>query len=452
MTEPRKRIADFAFLMALMLYILWGVPLVPAHGDEFMQMSLARDYFSLNEGNFAALYYTPPIERDTQQYLRILNGTVNQTAVGFLWRLSGRTAEQLPEIYAWAMPYSWNQENNRVPDSDALLVARWASVIFTALGVIPIFLLGWHLRLRSLAYPAALLYALHPVILMNGRRAMMEGSLLFFSLMSLYWLVALIVAEHSTTARGFMVRLPAWMRYGGLGLLLGFCLAAKHTGVVTAAAVLITVFIAAMVRDKPYQWRRPLIWATVTSGLMALTFLLLTPAYWNRPVDALQATLSNRVELLSLQSEGDLRHATIIDRLVAIVQQPFLTPPQYSEAPNWAGVIEADIARYQASATNGFDWGMWIGIGLSGLAVVGLWALIRDALRRDLIAWTILIWTAAQFAAALTIPVNWQRYYLMLTIVGIILAAAGMGRLLVRREIQSAAPTLQGQVQLQENT
>lgn len=223
MTEPRKRIADFAFLLALMLYILWGVPLVPAHGDEFMQMSLARDYFSLSEGNFAALGYTPPIERDTQQYLRLLNGTINQATIGLVWRLSGRTADQLPEIYAWAMPYRWNEQNNRVPDDDALVVARWASAIFTALGLIPIFMLGWHLRLRSLAYPAALLYALHPVILLNGRRAMMEGSLLFFTLMSLYWLVALIVAEHSATARGFMVRLPAWMRYSGLGLLLGFC-------------------------------------------------------------------------------------------------------------------------------------------------------------------------------------------------------------------------------------
>ena len=81
----------------------------------------------------------------------------------------------------------------------------------TALGVIPIFVLGWNLRLRSMAYPAALLYALHPVILLNGRRAMMEGSLILFSLLTMAWLVAIIVAEHSASATGFIKRMPPWL-------------------------------------------------------------------------------------------------------------------------------------------------------------------------------------------------------------------------------------------------
>src|SRR5260370_959478 len=82
----------------------------------------------------------------------------------------------------WAMPFDWNQRQGNVPGMDALQVARWPSALLTALGVIPVFLLGWQLRLRSLAYPAALMYALHPVILLNGRRAMMEGSLMLTSL------------------------------------------------------------------------------------------------------------------------------------------------------------------------------------------------------------------------------------------------------------------------------
>jgi hypothetical protein len=35
------------------------------------------------------------------------------------------------------------------------------------------------------------------------------------------------------------------------------------------------------------------------------------------------------------------------------------------------------------------------------------------------------------------VPMNWQRYYLPLTLVAIILAAEGIGRLLVRREATS---------------
>src|SRR5262249_46462400 len=141
----------------------------------------------------------------------------------------------LPGIFAWAMPLDWNREQGNVPSDDLLALARWPSAIFTALGVIPMFLLGWQLRLRSLAYPAALLYALHPVILLNGRRAMMEGSLILASLLTICWLVLIIVAEHSAHPDGiasFIARLPDWARYGILGLLAGLTVASKLTGAV----------------------------------------------------------------------------------------------------------------------------------------------------------------------------------------------------------------------------
>jgi hypothetical protein len=47
MPDSRKRFADGAFLLALMVYILAGVATVPVHGDEFMQMSMARDVFTM---------------------------------------------------------------------------------------------------------------------------------------------------------------------------------------------------------------------------------------------------------------------------------------------------------------------------------------------------------------------------------------------------------------------
>ena len=47
MSDSRKRIADGAFLLALMIYILVGARSVPVHGDEFMQMSMARDVVRL---------------------------------------------------------------------------------------------------------------------------------------------------------------------------------------------------------------------------------------------------------------------------------------------------------------------------------------------------------------------------------------------------------------------
>lgn len=438
MPDSRKRLADIAFVLALMLYVLYGTSQVPPHADEYMHIATARDFFLLRDHGAAALAFTPPVEIDTLQYLRLLNGTLHKNLVGVLWAASGRTAEQLPNIYAWAMPLSWNIANGNVPSQDQLHLARWASAILTALGVVPMFMLGWHLRLRALAYPAALLYALHPVILLNGRRAMLEGSLIFFSLLSMYWLVALIVAEHSATARGFMVRLPAWARYGVLGVLIGLTVASKHSGVIVAGAVLSAALLTGIVRDSPPRPLRPLLWIVFTSAIGVLTWFVLSPHFWNAPLAALRATLTARSELLALQaSDTALAYRTFGERLAAVVTQPFLSAPQYFEAPNWAGLLDDQIIAYQRSATNGWDWGALIGLLLTASAFFGALSLIAEARRRNLIAWAILLWAGAATAASIAVPMNWQRYYLPLTLVAIVLAAEGIGRLLVRREISS---------------
>ncbi|PJF30570.1 MAG: hypothetical protein CUN51_07105 [Candidatus Thermofonsia Clade 1 bacterium] len=441
MPDSRKRLADVAFVLALMLYVLLGTPQVPPHGDEYMHIALARDFFLLRDQGAAALAYIPPVEVDTLQYLRLLNGTIHKNAVGLLWALSGRSPESLPNIYAWAMPLEWNIANGNVPSQDELNLARWASAIFAALAVVPMFMLGWHLRLRALAYPAALLYALHPVILLNGRRAMLEGSLIFFSLFSLYWLVALIVAEHSATARGFMVKLPAWARYGGLGVLIGLTVASKHTGVIVAGAALMAALITGLVRDSPPRPLRPLLWVSFAGIVGAVTWFALSPHLWNAPLEAIRAIFAMRSQLLSIQaSDPTLAHPDLGARLLAILTQPFLSAPQYFESPAWAGILDEQIAAYQRSATNGWDWGALIGGVLTGLALFGGLTLLIEARRRNLIAWAVLLWAGATFLASVSVPVNWQRYYLPLTLVAIILAAEGLGRLLVRRE----KPTSEG--------
>jgi 4-amino-4-deoxy-L-arabinose transferase-like glycosyltransferase len=436
--DSRKRLADIAFVLALMLYVLHGTAQVPPHADEYMQIAAARDFFLLREQGAAALAFAPPVEVDTLQYLRLLNGTLHKNLVGMLWAASGRTQEELPNIYAWAMPLSWNIANGNVPSQDQLHLARWASATLTALGVVPMFMLGWHLRLRAVAYPAALLYALHPVILLNGRRAMLEGSLIFFSLLSMYWLVALIVAEHSATARSFVVKLPALARYGVLGILLGLTVASKHSGAIVTAAVLGAAFVTGTVRDSPPRPLRALSWVAFTGIVSVLTWFALSPHFWNAPLGALRALLAARSELLALQaSDSTLAYRSLGERLVAILTQPFLSAPQYFEAPNWAGLLDDQIAAYQRSAANGWDWGAPIGLLLTASALFGALNMVAEAWRRNLIAWAILAWAGAAVLASIAVPMNWQRYYLPLTLVSIVFAAEGIGRLLVRREANS---------------
>jgi hypothetical protein len=173
-----------------------------------------------------------------------------------------------------------------------------------------------------------------------------------------------------------------------------------------------------------------------------LTWFALNPAYWNDPVGAFRAMLDARLALLKSQSgNAALTYVNPLDRVGAIIAQPFLTPPQYYEAPTWADLLGQSIEDYQGSAVNGWDWGPVVGLVLTTLSGIGLGALIYDARHRDLVAWAILIWAGATVLASLTIPFAWQRYYLPLLLVAIMLAAEGLGRLLVRRStVAVAAP------------
>jgi hypothetical protein len=228
-------------------------------------------------------------------------------------------------------------------------------------------------------------------------------------------------------------RLSLPLRYTILGLLIGLAIAAKHTGIVVGGAALVGALSAALARDR--SWR-PLALVGLATVIAFLTWFALNPAYWNDPVGAAQAMLNARADLLQAQAkDAPLAYTDIGQRVSAIIKQSFLTPPQYYESPTWSDLplLQSQIALYQQSAIDGWDWGPLVGIVLTLLTVLGLLALLYDALRRDLVALAILIWAGATIAASLAVPLDWQRYYLPLLLVAIILAAAGLGRLLVRR-------------------
>src|SRR5258708_12272707 len=141
MPGSRKRIADVAFLLALMAYVLAGVIFTPMHADEFMQMAMARDTFYIAHGQWNQIAFTPPVQPDSEQYLRLINGTINKMLIGVVWRLSGGGADRLPGTFAWAMPFVWNQRKGNIPRVDLLDLARCPPPAPTAPALLPPFFL-----------------------------------------------------------------------------------------------------------------------------------------------------------------------------------------------------------------------------------------------------------------------------------------------------------------------
>ena len=423
-----KRLFDALILLGAMLYILLGVSITPVHGDEYTQIFMAHDSYYMAQGNWDKLPYTALGPMNDLLYLRLINGTVNKTLIGFVWLLEGRPAYDLPGLYDWMKPVSINRAFGNVPTIDDIVLSRWPSAAFTALAVIPLFLLMRQLpSSRPIAYVAVVLYALHPVILVNGRRAVMEGSLIFGSLATICWLVIMTRAAQQARSQGFLKHIPVWLRYVVLGLLAGFTVATKFSGIFVAAAVIVAIIADGLRHNDA---RRLMLFLGITVASMAVMWLVLNPAYWNDPVGAVGVMLRERDYLLANQTHSSpLRYSTLWQRLDAALVQPYVAPPQFSELSSWTYMIADQVEAYQASPLAGWNPGVVGNVLLTLLAVFGLGGLAYQALDMQPVAWAMLAWTGLTLLETLTIPLGWQRYYLPLMLVSIVLTAVGTERL-----------------------
>ncbi|HLU09458.1 MAG TPA: phospholipid carrier-dependent glycosyltransferase [Oceanobacillus sp.] len=422
------RLLDGLFLVALALFVLAGTPLASFHGDEPMQIYMSGDYeVALVQGNPSALMTNPPYFIDTDPQLRILNGTINRYAIGFARTLAGIGADQLPPRpgWDWGLNYDDNVSTGHRPSEALMLAGRLPSSLFLAASVFVMFGLARQFGNRPFAYLVTALYTLNPIILLNGRRAMQEGSLLFFGLLVI--LIAAVIARRR--ANGESTPLYLW-----IGLILGgaLTLASKHNGVVFMVGALGWIFVGELTHFRLREVALTTIKLLVSSVLIAGLFLALSPALWNDPVARFGDLLAVRAELLDIQVAADpLAPMPFEQRVQNILTQPFLTPLAHYEVAAWADFapITAEITQYMNSPLSGLQFGQWIGLVLTILAGLGIIVLFVPRLRpyhEWASSWGLLVWLVVTCASLFANPLPWQRYYLPLIPIVTLLAGIGL--------------------------
>ncbi len=473
---------DGLFLAALALFVIAGRDSVPFHGDESTFIAMSRDYDLLvHHHDLAQVRLHDPVQFSYEQHLRMLNGSVNPLAIGLAWDVAGLSVDDLNAFWSWdpiEPPYAGDQWLSNVaagalPGDHLLRVARTPSTIFTALSVALVFVMTWAVTRRRSANPlvahgagwvASLIYATNPAVLLNGRRAMQEGALLFSSAL------LIVVALHVVTVqrRGTRWRaLAAW--YVALGVAGGFAVASKHTGAVMVAAVLLALWLEPYVRGSggprfsarnaarhnqnlvalalvtflaaelffPVWWYVPTI--LLLAGLIILFFssgagvdgwrfwvprgvsvalLLLatsmTAKVWFDTVAAPLDILAERSRLMEGQVKRTGGQGGPEDRIERLVDQAFFAPGEYYEDPSWADLEESQqqIAAYERSWLAGRGGGVVWGALLIGLVAVGL--VVLGAAWRDGPTLVLLSWLALVVLALLANPLPWQRYFIVL--------------------------------------
>jgi hypothetical protein len=432
---------DAGWLVALALFIVAGMMPATFHGDEAMQIYMSRDYVTaFIDRSPTSLMVNPPYYIDDDPWLRILNGSVNRYAIGLSWQLAGLNSGMLPPRpgWDWGLDYDRNVEIGHRPSDALMTAARLSSTLFLALSVGVIFGIGWQFGGRLPAYFMSGLYALNPIILLNGRRAMMEGSLLGFGLLT-SWL-AILISQGRTSWRWWLL----------FTLSAGLTLTSKHSGVVFVGGAFGWIGITALAKlfggqatplKSKFNHLGTTILKLILSGVgTVVIFIALSPALWSDPFARLGDLIAQRQMLLDLQVASDPNAPTsMIERMTGIVEQPFLIPPTHYEVAYWANAttITAEIEAYMASPLSGLQFGVLLGIPLTVLAGVGIVAAAHDRTR-----WGLLVWFLITAASLLVNPLPWQRYYLPLIPIVTVLSGIGFVKAVrfVQKHLQPQSP------------
>lgn len=410
------------WLAVLCAYVLAGTPLAPFHGDEATLIYMGRDFhYQAVQGDLSLVTYSDDpdsvIESGaTQQQLRLLNGTVSKYLYGLAAYLGGYRLETINDQWVWGWDYETNRREGHMPADDLLLRARWMSAALVAGAVVVMFALAKVAGGVLAAYLASLYLALNPALLLNGRRAMMEGALLFFSLLAV-WL-ALIAYQR----RG-------WGWYALWGVVCGLTVASKHTGVVIVAASFAALLMLALRDRQPSVVGRLLLAGVVSLGV----FYGLNPAWWGDPVGRAAQVLAMRSQFIQDQVSFFGGYGDFGAQMAGFVDNALIAAPDYSETPDFIPYIADQIAAYEQSGLAG----VMVGAGLVGalvgglLALIGLVALWRRPQTDQAARFVVTIWALAVLALTLLVtPLDWQRYYLPVMPALGLLAAVGLAWLL----------------------
>ncbi len=440
MSDPRRalwRALDVLWLAVLAVYVLAGVGDVPFHGDESSLIAMSRDYYHLvQKRDIEPMLYDPTPADPMDQELRLINGTVGKVAMGFAWDMAGLTVADLNEPWLWGADWEFNARTGHVPGERLLRAARLSSAALAVLSVAAVFAIAWIAGGRPAAWAAALIYATDPVVLLNGRRAMMEGAHLAFSTLAVLAAVWVVREQARSNWRGR--RLAAG--YAALGALAGLAVASKHPAILAAglafAAVTVQPLVARAGRAKQMDWHGHGLRVVGAGLLMVVVFLFLNPAWWSDPLHMPRRVLDMRRPLLDQQVAGYGGYERLGERLEGLARQAFGVEPQYYEAPGWDEWIAGEIAQYERSILAGRAGGWGWSVLLAALTLVGTAALAR----RGYLGLSVLGWAAGTALVLFVVtPLAWQRYYLPLhpplaVVAGCGVGALGMGMRRWRRE------------------
>ena len=471
---------DALLLLVLITFILSGITLAPFHGDESTYIWMSRDYDKIfKQGDLGAVRFNPESDLNvTEQRLRLSIGSVLGVAIGAARDITN-TDINMNNKWNWGQPWDENILNGNMPSPQLLTLARACSALMGALGVVFFFLTARQLfSSRLVAWAAILLLATHGDVLLNFRRAMQEGPKFLFLFITLYIGTHILQSLKNYEVRRFL--------YVLIGAASGFSLAAKQD----TAPVLVAIYLALALgpilnihKEKgefilinilylggatilafaSFLALMPLFWGwweTVLSLIGISSLLFLTPAWkvdkaarflalascilvigmsiaspsqWRRFFAPITGMLEVRETLLDSQVQNRIRYNlpyldTAESKASFLLMTTFTSHVMYMEVTSFDVLpINKQIAAYEVSIIHGRMGSPFSDGCIAVLFIIGMWVLIRRFGIESLMIISLLIISAVFLF--ISVPLPWQRYFLIMQIPYSLIAGAGAGQL-----------------------
>lgn len=403
MTGPLRRhgLALAAIALVSAFYVS-GTASVPFHPDETSLLYESRDFETWITQPWN-LVWRPGGSPDDPSNYRALNAPLPKYVLAVGRRLAGYGPDVVSTDWNWNLSWETNAAAGALPPPGLLLGARLASALLLPLTLLSIYLAAIEADGRASGLLAVLLMGTNALVLLHGRRAMAEGTLL----------VGVALAMWGIAVAG---RRP-WLT----GLAIAVAFSAKQS-----AAPLFLVGLGAVLWPR-LKFRLAPRWkgGAVFLACFLLATAILQPYFWSNPVAAASEMISARQQLVASQESlfGYLAPGHALDsptaRAAALIGELFVVPPQFAEAGNYSAQTAAAEKAYLANPLNDLFRGMIWGGLIMALALLGFLSCFRWLPGGRTAAREPSVWLAAAgaieiLAILIANPLPFQRYYVVL--------------------------------------
>lgn len=346
------RIDWIALGSILLLTILFFATLsdVPFHPDESTHIYMSED---INQ-NPLTLAWDGKLPLSAEGRIRAIDAPLAKYLIGVI-----RGIFSIPPLRAdwnWELGWKENRAAGALPSDRQLLFSRSVMIL-----LLPISLWLYYLALKKIlpaipALTAVLLLGLNPLLLLHGRRAMSESSLVFGITLFLW----AITREK---------RNP-WL----VGLAIGIAVNAKHSALgLIPAALLADIYL-----PEGFPGLKKTALSILKTSLIALVLvLILNPFYWKQPLGALEAGMKARFSLANQQQEDYLGPLGLDEQplkvtVPGLVLNTYLSAPQTEEVGNYLDATQESKLAYLANPFHIWGRDLIIGSILAALTLGGM--------------------------------------------------------------------------------